>query len=167
VFYLDLIAVFNDNVSKRRNTHLTVATDCVVSICCRSRNKDPKVEHSTGKRRTSKCGSVMCSAEVIEIPRGNVNNGVTRDTMPCHWHMEIFIKAPNGWLQNIMLNRHIKDFMNHISVLLITSATTCLFMCVSMVGINVILLHFRPFICIPQHMSHGMDILEILYWTFT
>jgi hypothetical protein len=80
----------------------------------------------------------MSSAEVIAIPRRNVNNGVTRDIMPCHWQMQIFIRAPNGWLQNVMLRRHIKDFMNHICVLLITSATTCVFMCVSMVGINVI-----------------------------
>jgi hypothetical protein len=87
--------------------------------------------------------------------------------MPCHCQMKLFIKVLNGWIQNIMLNRHFKDFMNHISVLLITSATTCVITCVSMVGINVILLHFRPFICIPQHISDWKYILEILYWMFT
>jgi hypothetical protein len=76
-------------------------------------------------------------------------------------------KAPNGWLQNVMLSRHIKDFMNHISVLLITSATICVITCVSMVGINFDFLHFRTFICILQLISHWKYSLEILYWKFT
>jgi hypothetical protein len=78
--------------TKRHYTHLTVATDYVVSICCCSRRKDAKVGHSTGKRHTFKCGSVMSSAEVIALTRRNIDHGVTRDIVPCHWQMEIFIR---------------------------------------------------------------------------
>lgn len=50
-----------------------------------------------GQRHTFKCGSVMSSVEVIAIPRRIVDDGVTRGKITCHWQMQIFIKALNGW----------------------------------------------------------------------
>ena len=95
--YLDLIAVFNDIVYKRPNAHLIVATDCIVSISGRSKSTDSKVGNSMEQRRTFNRGSVMSSAEVTAIHILYIEDGITRSKITCHWRMQIFIKAPNGW----------------------------------------------------------------------
>jgi hypothetical protein len=83
--------------TKRPNAHLIVSTDCIVAISSRSKNTDSKVGNSMRQRHTFKCGSVMSSAELIAIPRRNVDDCVARGKITCHWQMQIFIKALNGW----------------------------------------------------------------------